>query len=140
MFNRAIKQNSSTFHSFHSLDCGQLGGSRAYQGIVSLFGFLTIVLFAGHLNASVNLPSQPIDIAAYGDIKRECDHFLYGIHRNLPIWDWPEPMIKQILKTNLEEYLLGYLNTPESRMLYLKYETVDWNIQEMMRIYLSGEK
>jgi hypothetical protein len=49
-------------------------------------------------------------------------------------------MVKHILKTNLEDYLIGYLNTPESRKLHLKYEAVDWNIHEMMEMHLSVDE
>jgi hypothetical protein len=75
-----------------------------------------------------------VGAAAY-DIKEECYHFIYSIYRNLAIWEWPDSMVKHILKTNLENYLIEYLNTPESHQLYLKYEAVDWNIHEMMKIH-----
>jgi hypothetical protein len=98
---------------------------------------IPIFLSVGHLNAFLDRESQPVDVVAYDDVKKECYHFIYSIHRNLHIWEWPDSMVKYILKTNLEDYLIGYLNTPESRKLHLKYEAVDWGIHEMMNMHLS---
>ena len=98
---------------------------------------IPIFLSVGHLNAFLDRESQPVDVVAYDDVKKECYHFIYSVYRNLHILEWPDSMVKHILKTNLEEYLVGYLNTPESCKLHLKYEEVDWNIHEMMKMHLS---
>ena len=79
------------------------------------------------------------DVFVYREIKDECYHFVYNIHRNLQIWKWPDSLVKDTLKIGLEDYLTKHLNTPESRTLYLKYEAMDWNIHEMVKIHLSCE-
>ncbi len=101
---------------------------------------ITSFIPVGHLSAFLDHESQPVDVIAYGDIKKECYHFIHNVYRNLHIWEWPDSMVKQILKTNLEDYLIGYMNTPESCKLHLKYEAVDWNILEMMEMHLSADK
>ena len=76
----------------------------------------------------------------YRGIEKECYHFIYNVYRNLPIWEWPDSMVKHILKTHLEDYLIEHLNTPESRKLHLKYEAADWNIHAMMEVHLSANE
>ncbi len=104
---------------------------------MSVSRLLAIILVFGvadQLNAFPDRDNQLVDIVAYDDIKRECYHFIYGIHRNLHIWEWPDSVVKHMLKTNLEDYLTKHLNTPESRKLHLKYEAVDWDIHAMMHL------
>ena len=105
---------------------------------MNLVKFLAIIFVSvGHLSAFSDYDDRPVDFVAYSDIKKECYHLIYSVHRNLHIWEWPDSMVKNILKMNLEDYLVGCLDTPESRRLHLEYEAVDWNIDEMMRIHLS---
>jgi hypothetical protein len=108
--------------------------------LVSLLALISVFISAEHLNAYPDRESPPVESKAYGDIEEECYHFIYSVYRNLHIWEWPDSMIKHILKTNLEDYLIGYLNTPESRKLHQKYEAVDWNIHEMMEMHLSVDE
>lgn len=109
---------------------------RALVCLAIILAFISV----GHLSAFLDHENQPVAVVAYDDIKKECYHFIYSVHRNLHIWEWPDSMVKHILKTNLEDYLVGFLNTPESRTLYLKYQAVDWNIHEMMEMHLSVDE
>ena len=116
--------------------CGYNVLSLDVMNLAFLLAIVPAYVSFGHLDAFLDRESQPIDIVAYADIKNECYHFIYSVHRNLHILEWPDHMVKYILKTSLEDYLVGYLNTPESRKLHLKYEAVDWDIQEMMQMHL----
>ena len=101
---------------------------------------IPVFVLVGQLNAFSDRDSQSVDVVAYGDIKQECYHFIDSVHRNLHIWEWSDSMVKNLLKTHLEDYLVGHLNTPESHRLHLKYETVDWDIHEMIKMHLSVDE
>ncbi|MDE3055154.1 MAG: hypothetical protein KGI80_00435 [Verrucomicrobiota bacterium] len=81
-----------------------------------------------------------IDVVAYDGIKKECDRVVYFYYRNLHILEWPDSVIKELLKIQLEPYLIEDLNTTESHKLYQKYEEVDWNVHEMMKINMSNDQ
>lgn len=101
--------------------------------------FLTLIRFfvsTSYLNAFSANDSE-FNVVVYREIKDECYHFIYNIHRNLPILEWPDSLVKDILKMHLEDYLIKHLNTSESRTLYSKYEAMDWDIQEMMKMHHS---
>lgn len=105
--------------------------NMALPGIAAFF-LVWSFAFVVPINASISHEIQDIDLFVYSEIKKECYHFVYGIHRNLSILEWPDSVVRQVLKENLEAYLIGYLNTPESRKVYLEYESIDWNICEMI--------
>ena len=108
------------------------------------FYHLALILFlfggANPLEADVDQPEKNIDAIEYKEIKERCYSFIYTIYRNLHIWQWPDAFIKEILQSNLRDYLITDLNTPESRELFAKYEGLDWNIREMINMHLSDQE
>ena len=113
---------------------------RVFTSIVRQLAIILVFGSVCHLNAFPDRDNQFVDVVAYCDIKKECYHFLYGIHRNLIIWEWSDSVVKQMLKANLEDYLVKYLDTPEAHKLYLKYEAMDWDIHAMMKMHLSDDE
>ncbi len=96
---------------------------------------LLFFLFNCFLSASMDVSDQSIDLVQYREIEEECYRVIRNVHRNLYVLEWSDALVKEILKINLEGYLMDYLNTPESHKLYTQYVTVDWKIEEMMKMH-----
>jgi len=106
-------------------------------------GFILILLFfisANPVNSCANQAGKKYDAIEYKDIKEECYRLIRHVHQNLHILEWSDSFVKDILKEQLEDYLMAYLNTPESLHLCAKYEAVDWNIHEMMKMHLNDKE
>lgn len=102
---------------------------------------LTLLFFisASYVDACGDQPAEKHNAIAYKEVKEECYRLIRNVHQNLHIWEWPNSFVRDILKESLEDYLMVYLNTPESRQLFAKYEAVDWNIHEMMKMHLEDK-
>ena len=79
---------------------------------------------------------EPTDRLAYRELKADCEHVVYTIHRNLHIYPWSDATIKELLKNHFEDYLLE-VDTPEARQLLSQYQTMDWDVQKMMEFHWS---
>ena len=106
-----------------------------------LFGILFVL---GSVNAleelddqMVNETSQMVNETTYSELKEECYRVVYFFYRNLSILPWSDP--KQVMKDYLDGYLTVDLKTPESQRLYKKYEDLNWDIHEMMKLHLSTD-
>jgi hypothetical protein len=103
---------------------------------VNLILSLIFFISANKVNACVNKVDEQCNEIDFEDVKEDCCRLIRNVHQYVHIWEWPDSFVKDMLKEGLENYLMVELNTPESCQLYAKYEAVDWNIYEMMKIHL----
>lgn len=78
-----------------------------------------------------------IDVMAYDAIKKQCEHCIYWYYRNLDVVPHSSLFLSEQLKMQLEWFLLDDLNTAEAKKLHAKYEALNWDIPEMMKMHWS---
>ena len=96
---------------------------------------IPVLVFTSHLGAVQSHDDQIVDTITYDEVRDYCYSVISYFRYDLSVWNWSDHFMKEQLRELLERYLLECINTPESRKLFQKYEEVDWDVKEMMRIY-----
>ncbi len=101
-----------------------------FVGLILAVLFLTI----SDANSCTDQDGDQCNEIAYNEVAFDCYQIIRDIHRRSHQQHWLDSCVKEVLKARLEWYLI-VVDTQESIQLLAQYESVGWNLPEMLKIH-----